>query len=83
MPTTFFGWVGYILNQYGSLFVSGTVTTLVVALTGTVLGFGIGLLVAIARSTEASTARGPRGARSSGCPTAFWAFTSRCSAARP
>lgn len=52
MPTTFFGWVGYILEQYGSLFVSGTVTTLIVALTGTVLGFGIGLLVAIARSTE-------------------------------
>ena len=52
MPTTFFGWVGYILKQYGSLFVSGTVTTLVVALTGTVLGFGIGLLVAIARSTQ-------------------------------
>ncbi len=58
MPTTFFGWVGYILNQYGSLFVSGTITTLIVALTGTVLGFGIGLLVAIARSTEAADGAG-------------------------
>ena len=63
MPESFFGWVVYILRQYGSLFVSGTVTTLVVALTGTILGFGIGLLVAIARTTEPETARGFSSAR--------------------
>ena len=52
MPETFFGWVGFIIRQYGPLFVSGTVTTLIVALTGTVIGFGLGLLVAIARTTK-------------------------------
>jgi len=52
MPTSFFGWVAYILQHYGSLFVSGTIITLIVALTGTVFGFGIGLLVAIGRTTE-------------------------------
>lgn len=59
MPETFFGWVGFIIRQYGSLFVSGTVTTLIVALTGTVLGFGIGLLVAIARTTVPGDNAGP------------------------
>ena len=57
MPTTFFGWVGFMLTQYGSLFAAGTAMTLLVAITGTVFGFLIGLLVAIARSIEP-----PRGA---------------------
>ena len=52
MPDSFFGAVVFILQKYGSLFLNGTVTTLIVALTGTVLGFGIGLLVAIGRTTE-------------------------------
>lgn len=50
MPETFFGWVGFIIEKYGSLFLKGTGTTLVVAISGTVFGFVIGLLVAIARS---------------------------------
>ena len=57
MPTTFFGWVGFLLQKYGNLFAAGTAMTLLVAITGTVFGFLIGLLVAIARSTEL-----PRGA---------------------
>ena len=52
MPTTFFGWVGFLLTKYGGLFASGTAMTLLVAITGTVFGFGIGLLVAIVRSIE-------------------------------
>lgn len=52
MPTTFFGWVGFLLRQYGGLFVSGTAMTMLVATTGTVFGFIIGLLVAIVRSIE-------------------------------
>jgi putative lysine transport system permease protein len=52
VPETFFGWVGFLLRQYGPLFLSGTATTMVVALTGTILGFGIGLIVAIARTTQ-------------------------------
>ena len=51
-PTTFFGWVGFLLDQYGGMFLRGTGVTLLIALTGTVLGFLIGLLVAIARTIE-------------------------------
>ena len=50
LPTTFFGWVGFILDKYGTLFVSGVGVTLLVAITGTVIGFVIGLLVAILRT---------------------------------
>lgn len=50
MPTSFLGWVGKLLNEYGGLFLKGTLVTLEIAITGTVLGFLIGLLVAIART---------------------------------
>ena len=50
LPTTFFGWVGFILDKYGTLFLSGVGVTLLVAITGTVIGFVIGLLVAILRT---------------------------------
>ena len=52
MPTTFFGWVGYLVQQYGSLFLRGTGVTLLIAISGTVLGFLLGLLVAILRAIE-------------------------------
>ncbi len=51
-PTTFFGWVGFLIDQYGGMFLRGTGVTLLIALTGTLLGFLIGLLVAIARTIE-------------------------------
>lgn len=50
LPSTFFGWVGFILDKYGTLFLSGVGVTLLVAITGTVIGFVIGLLVAILRT---------------------------------
>ena len=50
LPTTFFGWVGFILEKYGMLFLGGVGVTLLVAITGTVIGFVIGLLVAILRT---------------------------------
>ncbi len=50
MPTSFFGWVGFLLDEYGILFLRGTGTTLAVALTGTIIGFFLGLLVAILRT---------------------------------
>ena len=52
MPSSFFGWVGFLAKQYGGLFLRGTVNTLLIAVTGTILGFLIGLLVAIARTIE-------------------------------
>lgn len=54
LPTTFFGWIGFLLDQYGSLFLSGVGVTLLVAITGTVAGFLIGLLVAVLRTIPTS-----------------------------
>ena len=45
-PTTFFGWVGLLLDNYGPLLLRGTWVTMVIALSGTVIGFIIGLLTA-------------------------------------
>ena len=50
LPTTFFGWVGFLIEKYGSLFLSGVWITVLVAVAGTVAGFVIGLLVAILRT---------------------------------
>ena len=49
-PTTFFGWVGLLLDNYGPLLLRGTWVTMVIALSGTVLGFIIGLLTAVVRT---------------------------------
>ncbi len=54
LPTTFFGWVSLIVQQYGPLFLKGTGYTMLIALTGTVAGFLIGLLVAILRTVPVS-----------------------------
>ena len=35
LPSTFFGWVRFLLEQYGPLFLSGVGVTLIVAITGT------------------------------------------------
>lgn len=50
IPVTFFGWVSKLVQEYGPLFLRGTGVTLLVALSGTVLGFLLGLLVAIVRT---------------------------------
>lgn len=52
--TSFFGWVWFLLQKYGSLFLRGTGMTMMIALTGTALGFILGLLVAIVRTIEPS-----------------------------
>ena len=60
--TSFFGWVAFLLQKYGMLFLRGTGMTLLIAITGTVLGFLIGLLVAIVRSFTPMAARRKRSA---------------------
>lgn len=50
IPTTFIQWISFLVDKYGQLFLRGTGVTLLVALTGTVLGFILGLLVAIVRT---------------------------------
>ncbi len=50
MPQTFWGWIVFLLNEYGELFIKGTLNTLFIAITGTIIGFIIGLIVAIAKT---------------------------------
>lgn len=52
MPTSFFGWVTFLAEKYWPLFLTGAFNTLLIALVGTVLGFLLGLLVAIARTVS-------------------------------
>ena len=54
LPSSFFGWVRFLLEQYGPLFLSGVGVTLIVAITGTLAGFLLGLLVAILRTIPTS-----------------------------
>lgn len=43
MEKTFFEWMAYILDHYGVWFLRGTATTLLISLSGTIIGFAIGL----------------------------------------
>ena len=58
--TSFFGWVAFLLQKYGTLFLRGTGMTLLIALTGTLLGFLIGLLVAIVSTVALPQSRHPQ-----------------------
>ncbi|EHJ01576.1 polar amino acid ABC transporter, inner membrane subunit [Clostridium sp. DL-VIII] len=51
-PEGFFQWVWYLLQQYGSLFVQGTLYTLLIAIVGTIAGCIIGFFVGIVRTIE-------------------------------
>ena len=42
-----FDWIIKLLEENGELFLNGTKNTLIMALTGTVIGFLIGLIIAI------------------------------------
>lgn len=50
MPTTFFEWVLFLLQQYGGLFFKGAMSTLLLALVGTLIGCVIGLFVGIVQT---------------------------------
>ena len=41
LPTSFFGWVSFILEKYAPLFLRGTGYTMLIALTGTAAGFAL------------------------------------------
>ena len=47
MPTTFFGWVYFLLQEYGVVLFKGAVVTLILAIVGTLIGCVIGLIVGI------------------------------------
>lgn len=50
MERSFFGWVSFLLEQYGGLFLRGTVNTIIIATLGTLFGFIIGMFVAILKN---------------------------------
>ena len=52
MPETFWGWVAYLAKEYMPLFLSGIKNTMIIAITGTVLGFLLGLIVATVKTVE-------------------------------
>lgn len=54
MPTSFFGWIKFLIDEYGSLFLQGTLNTIIIAVVGTGIGFLIGLLIAIIRTIPTS-----------------------------
>ena len=52
---SFFGWVAFFIQKNWHQFVKGTIVTLFISLTGTVVGFLIGMVVALSRQVEAET----------------------------
>ena len=52
---SFVGWVTYFIQKNWQEFVKGTVVTLFISITGTVVGFFIGLIVALFRHSESET----------------------------
>lgn len=47
MEKSFFEWIIFLLQQYGTFFLAGTISTLVISVLGTFIGFLIGFLVGI------------------------------------
>ena len=58
---TFFGEMKSIWSKYSSLFLKGIVNTLFIAIVSTLLGFLLGLLVAVIRKTQVSKLKNPVG----------------------
>ncbi|HWQ74225.1 MAG TPA: amino acid ABC transporter permease [Syntrophomonas sp.] len=48
--STFFQWVAYIFMSYWPLFLRGAEVTLIISLTGTIIGFCIGILIGVIRT---------------------------------
>ncbi len=59
MPTTFLGWVLFILHQYGGALLQGAMVTLLLAIVGTLIGCIIGLLVGIVQTIPVTDRTNP------------------------
>lgn len=51
----FFGWIKYILSNYGMQFIKGTMITIYLAVVGTFVGFLIGIVVAIVNTSKSAS----------------------------
>lgn len=58
MPSSFFEWIVFLLKEYYPLFLKGVGVTLAVSITGTVIGFVIGLGIAMLRTIPDKRGRG-------------------------
>ncbi|MGN1097420.1 MAG: amino acid ABC transporter permease [Clostridia bacterium] len=59
MELSFFGWIERLLNEYWPVFLRGTGITMLIAITGTIAGFLIGLLVGVVRTIELPAGASP------------------------
>lgn len=50
MPETFLGWIVYLIEEYYPLFLRGVGVTLFLSISGTIIGFVLGLLVSIVKA---------------------------------
>lgn len=55
MERSFFGWVSFLISEYHTLFIRGTINTVLIAILGTIFGFFIGMLVAILKTIPVET----------------------------
>ena len=51
-PTTFFGWIIFLVQQYHGYYLQGLLTTLETSLAGTICGCFLGFLVGIIQATD-------------------------------
>ena len=58
-PNDFFGWISYILQQYGGLLADGACKTMVVALISTAIGCLIGFVIGIIQTIPADRQENP------------------------
>lgn len=52
MPTTFLGWIVYLIQQYHNSYLQGLVTTLATSLSGTLLGCAVGFVVGVVQTID-------------------------------
>ena len=51
-PTTFFGWIIFLIQQYHGYYLQGLLTTLETSIAGTICGCFLGFLVGIIQATD-------------------------------
>ncbi|MDD6268838.1 MAG: amino acid ABC transporter permease [Oscillospiraceae bacterium] len=56
MPNGIFEWIWFIATEYSDLFITGTIITLNVAVSGTILGFLLGFLLGVAEDSKITKA---------------------------
>ena len=72
---SFFGWVTFFIQNNWKTFLKGTVVTLFISVTGTIVGFFIGLVVALFRYSEAEIDGQTKKYKKGGLKVLNWFFS--------